>query len=161
MSDPEEPVIPPEGIALGLSGQNAAAFDTDLHAFERDTPTDDRIMVPQNGLVALRKSGGMRFTSRAVIVLRSGWALQQPHDGPSLRPRRVAPAALKALRRLTLRARLGSLPETIGTASPDAYAYELAARIGRQVHRVTVYDGSIPAAVEPLIRALSKLLPEH
>jgi hypothetical protein len=158
MSDPDEPMIPPEGIRLGLGDLNAAAFDSALTSPVGETQ-DDALDLPQNGMVALRKSGGMRFTSRAVTVLRSGWAHQQPHAEPPLRPRRVTPAAMKALRRLTLRARLGSLPSTIGTPSPDAYAYELAARIGRRVHRVTVYDGSIPARLEPLIRALTRLLP--
>ena len=159
MSDPEEPIMPPEGISLGLRGGDAAAFDSSLTPPAAD-PADAPLDVPQNGIVALRKSGGKRFTSRAVTVLRSGWAHQQPHAGPPPRPRRVTPAATEALRRLTLRARLGALPDTIGTPSPDAYAYELAARIGRRVHRVTVYDGSIPARLEPLIRALSRLLPD-
>lgn len=159
MSDPEEPIMPPEGISLGLSGRDPTGFDSSLtpSADPADAPLD----LPQNGMVALRKSGGMRFTSRAVTVLRSGWAHQQPHAEPPPRPRRVTPAATEALRRLALRARLGALPDTVGTPSPDAYAYELATRIGRRVHRVTVYDGSIPARLEPLIRALSRLLPER
>jgi hypothetical protein len=160
MSDPEEPAIPSEGIRLGLGGLNADAFDSELTT-QPAAPSGVALDLPQNGMVALQKSGGLRFTSRAVIVLRSGWAHQQPHATPRPRPRRVAPAALEALRRLTLRARLGSLPAVIGKPSPDAYAYELAARVGRRVHRVTVYDGSIPPALEPLIRALSRLLPDQ
>ncbi len=166
MSDPKLPAIPPEGIPLGLSGLTADAFDSALTSSNAPTPTDDAdieelLDLPQNGLVALRKSGGLRFSSRAVTVLRSGWALQQAHIGPLSRPRRVAPSALEALRRLTLRARLGSLPDTIGRGSPDGFAYELAARIGHKVHHVTVDDGSIPPALDPLIRALTRLLPEE
>lgn len=153
MNEPE-PIIPPEDIRLGLGD---TGFDAHLLA---QTSADVMLELPQDGLVGLRKSGGIRFSSRDVIVLRSGWMVQHTHD-TALRPRRIRPSMMASLRRLTLRTQLGRYPQQIGRATPDGFSYELAARIDRVVHHVTVHDGSIPPTLEPLIRVLSRMLPER
>jgi hypothetical protein len=49
-------------------------------------------------------------------------------------------------------------PSTSGRQSPDAYAYEIAARIAGSTYSVEVFDGSIPEQLSPLIQLLTSYM---
>lgn len=156
MSDPnrpeEQPGPPPSGLALG--GLGAGAYDTSLR---QPAPAADDLSLPRGALLAFRKSGGLRFRSRTIIVFRSGWVLQSSCAEDVLR--HLGDDALAKLARLALRSGL-SRQRPAGTRhAPDGHTYEIAARIGRHVRRAEALDGSIPADLAALIRALSRLLP--
>ncbi|MCX7791655.1 MAG: hypothetical protein N2378_13525 [Chloroflexaceae bacterium] len=155
MSDEtREPAAPAEGIKL--SGALAGGHDTRLSEAQASEGADeDRLRLPRNGLIAYRKSGGLRFTSRAIIVYRNGRVL--PLDDGEGRPRRLGPAALARLKGLILRGELTRAPQDKRSATRDGYSYEIVTRIGRRECAVELSD-PVPAAQARLVRALNGLL---
>jgi hypothetical protein len=110
----------------------------------------------------MRRSGGLRFTSRDVTVFRSG-RVEADADpllgsGMTVGTRRLSDPELAELHRALDAARFTELPPTAGRPSPDAYSYEIAARVGGSDHFVETFDGSIPDQLAPLIRLLSSYL---
>lgn len=156
MSDPEEPTsagIPLSGISLGLGG----GFDASLSADAAPAPPpEEPPLLPRGGLVALRKSGGLRFTSRSVVVYRSGRALIDGGPDAAPRERRLSADELERLKGLILRARLAR-HKPAGSQPADGYAYEIAARVSKRLRSVEVYDGAMPEAIRELVEALSAL----
>jgi hypothetical protein len=155
MSDPEEQRdrkgLPPGGLSLG--GLGAGEFDSSLGG--AGGPADEGLALPRGALVAFRKSGGLRFTSRGVVVTRAGWV--EPLPGTEGRRRRIAPDALAALERLLLRSGLTRV-EQAAPATRDGYSYEIAAHLaGRE--RVVELSDPVPAEQARLVRALTRLLP--
>ena len=55
----------------------------------------------------------------------------------------------------------GAAAKSAGRQNPDAYAYEIVARIDRRVMTAEVFDGSIPGGLARLIRQLSRYLPSE
>jgi hypothetical protein len=156
MSDPDQPEDqpgpPPSGFALG--GLGAGEYDTSLG---QPAPAgDDELTVPRDALLAFRKSGGLRFRSRAIVVYRNGWVV--PADGAQGKPCHLGEGAMARLTQLVLRSGLARAKPT-GAQPPDGHAYEIVARIGGRVRRAEAMDGSIPVDFAALIRALSRLLP--
>ncbi len=156
MSDAtEDPQAPAEGFKLG--GAGAEGYDTRLS--EAQPPTgpaaDDRLRLPRNGLIAYRKSGGLRFTSRGIIVYRNGWVM--PLEGAEGRPRHLGPAALARLEGLIRRSELTRAPRGTGSATRDGYGYEIVTRIGSKEVAVELSD-PLPAAQRRLVEMLNDLL---
>lgn len=117
-------------------------------------PEVEGLKLPRGALLALRKSGGFRFSSRVIAVYRDGRVSVRNETPPRARPRIVQTLnadELADLRRLLDASDLPNLVPTPGRHNPDAFAYELVARIGRKVYAAEVFDGSIPAALAPLI----------
>jgi hypothetical protein len=163
MSNPEDEQgaagLPPGGISLG--GLRGGEFDTSLTGGEApqapELPADDeRLGLPRGALVAFRKSGGLRFTSRGVVVTRRGWV--EPLSGTPGRRRRITDEALATLERLLLQSGLARLEKRPRSATRDGYAYEIAAHVGGRLRQVELTD-PVPAEDERLVRALTRLLP--
>jgi hypothetical protein len=127
---------------------------------------DAPLTLPKGALVVMRRSGGFRFTSSQVTVQRDGRIARTTTDvtardvkgkakGPKLTAKQVSDL------RVTL-AKSGleqaSSKKKTSTQSRDGYAYEIVARVGRKVQSVEVFDGSIPAAMQPLVKQLSGYL---
>ncbi len=130
------------------------------------TPTSDadadKLQLPGGGLVAMRKSGGLRFTSREVIVYADGRVATDGGPAPtSTQPastRRLSDKDLVELHQALKGANLHELPHTSGQQNPDAFAYEITARIGAGGYSLEVFDGSIPKQLAPLVALLTKLM---
>ena len=122
------------------------------------------LVLPDGGLVAMRKSGGLRFTSRTVTVFRDGRVMVNtqagglPSDAGSAphSTRQMNDAELAQLYRALDRAALPELPQVSGRQNPDAYAYELAALLEGREYSAEVFDGSVPEQVAPLIQLLAR-----
>lgn len=176
MSDPERPDGPADFPAGGFSlrGQGEGGFDRTLgpaddtglepEGAEEGRPPaappgdEDALGLPRGGLVAFRKSGGLRFTSRGVAVYRSGWVM--PLAGTEGRPRRMTPAALEALEALL--AQSGLSRRRLAKGGPgtrDGYAYEITARYRGRTRYAEAVDGAIPDDLARLIEVLQRLLP--
>ena len=151
-AQPAEEIVPgaiPEG-----------PHDTRLEA--GGPPREDAFGLPRGAWLAVRKSGGLLFSSREVAVYPDGrvTATAIGGGGPAraAAPRRLTEAQLAALRRALEGIDFGRLPAPAGRQRPDAYAYEIVARGGRASHAVEVFDGSIPQPLAPLIQQLNHLL---
>ena len=143
-------------------------FDTEMKpqppspAQAEDTG-EERLVLPPGALVAMRRSGGLRFTSRTVVIYADGRVVT---DGGSEtkqgagRARKLSDAELAALYRALEEAGLDELPPRSGRQNPDAYAYELAVRLEGREYATEAYDGSISKQVAPLIQMLTRYLSE-
>jgi hypothetical protein len=126
------------------------------------TVSEERLRLPPDGLVAMSRSGGLRFTSRDVIVYKNG-LVEIDHD-PALSStgakatRILNDQELAELYRVLDAINFAALTVTSGRPNPDAYAYEIVARIGGADNSVEAFDGSIPEQLSPLIRLLSAFL---
>ncbi len=179
MSDPHEPeqqpALPPSGVSLG--GLGADDYDRSLRAEDDDVaigfeaedaapgrpprqsvPADeDRLGLPRYGLVAFRKSGGLRFTSRGFVVYRSGWVV--PLEGTEGRPRRMTAEALEALEALLRRSGLSRRHFRKAQGTRDGYYYEITARYDGRTRYAEAADGAIPDDLRLLIEVLQRLMP--
>jgi hypothetical protein len=122
----------------------------------------DRIKLPRGAFVACRQSGGLRFSTREVTVYNDGRVIvrRQGKLGSGENTLRITPAEVAALKALITQSGLPGLPRyaTIGSQSPDAYAYELIVRLERKSNKFEFFDGSIPAEVKPLLTQLKSLM---
>jgi hypothetical protein len=127
----------------------------------RSLPAEDRPRLPRGALVSLRRSGGMIFRTGVVTVYRSG-RVTYDADGPGAE-RAKAVWALSEEELAELRRELEAVDfahlGSGGRASPDAYIYELVARVGRRVRRIELVEGGIPPEVEGLVRRLAAYAP--
>lgn len=179
MSDPnqpeERPAFPAAGISLG--GLGADGFDTSLSGADDDEATgleaegaepgkpprasvpsdEDKLALPRYGLVAFRKSGGLRFTSRGFVVYRSGWVV--PLEGTDGRPRHMTAEALAALEAMLLRSGMSRKHHRKTTGTRDGYFYEITARYGGRTRYAEAEDGTIPDELRRLIEVLQRLMP--
>ncbi|MFO7167221.1 MAG: hypothetical protein DIU80_004260 [Chloroflexota bacterium] len=127
-----------------------------------ERPEAQRTPLPRGALVTLVRSGGLVFRTSAVTVYRDG-RVTYDADGPGGERERAAwvlsDAELEELRREIASIDFDAHTFAYGRQSPDAYAYELVARVGRRVRRLEMSEGSIPADVEPLVRQLASYAP--
>ncbi|HEX5692884.1 MAG TPA: hypothetical protein VFX76_22890, partial [Roseiflexaceae bacterium] len=120
-------------------------------------PDDEPLALPRGGLVAMRMSGGFRFSSQEIVVYRSGKIVYRqlaPASKLSLQTRQSPLSQLVELHVALNNSGMQRLMLPRGRQSGDAFAYEIVARIGRNVRTVEVFEGSIPESLAPLIREL-------
>lgn len=131
-------------------------------ADEPPAASDDALRLPPGALVAMRKSGGLLFSSREVTVYRNGRVTTSAIGGGRTAragtPRRLTEAQLVALARALEALDPERLPDAEGRQGPDAFVYEIVARVGRASRAIEVFEGSIPRSLAPLIRQLNGLL---
>jgi len=126
---------------------------------DRLTTSDDRLKRPRGALIAFRQSGGLRFSTREVIVYTDGRVIarRQGKLDASEGSRRITAAEVAELKEMIKQSSLFGLPRSIGRQSPDGYAYELIARLGRKSKSIEFFDGSIPSEVQLLLAQLKTL----
>lgn len=126
--------------------------------------TLDPFRLPRSAFVGIRKSGGLRFTTREVVVYPDGRIAYDARGVPQKEYTRLRRALndgqVIALRKLLDQTNFW-MTQGGGEQNPDAYGYDLAARLGQRSNEITVYDGSVPENLKPLIERLSKFLPEE
>ena len=166
VNQPPAPADPPPSDILGtLPG---GSYDSGLKVNQPPAPADplsapepgpaDALRLPRGALVAMRRSGGLKFRSREVVVYRDG---RVNYDDGESGPRTVwtlGQAEMAELHRALDQANLAK-PPTVGRQNPDAFAYEIVARPTRRVYSAEVFQGSIPASLAPLIAQLNRLAP--
>jgi hypothetical protein len=155
----EQPAAPPADV---LGTLPAGPYDTGLKVNQSHVPppaqpaSADALRLPRGALVAMRRSGGFKFRSRAVVVYRDG---RVNYDDGESGPRTVwtlSETELAELRGLIEQAGLANMPAA-GRQNPDAFAYEIVARPARRAYTAEVFQGSIPSSVVPLIKRLNQL----
>lgn len=125
-------------------------------------PAEDQpLKLPKGAFVILRKSGGLRFTSTETAVFRDGRVTREAVGAAETPQELTASPRLSRRQVRELRTALtgSGLPalsaQPSGRHNPDGYAYEIVARVGRKVYAAEVFDGSMPASIQPVIAALS------
>jgi hypothetical protein len=135
-----------------------------------DGPRDDRLKadedqlkLPRGAFIAFQQSGGLRFSTRSLIVYRDGRVIsrRQGKLGVKGEARRITLEEVANLQEKIAHSGLEKLSGPIGRPSPDGYAYELIARVGRKSQAFEFFDGSLPVEVKPLLKLLKQLCAEH
>lgn len=126
---------------------------------DRLQAADDGLELPRGVFIAFRQSGGLRFSTREMMVYDDGQVIarRQGQLDVGEGSRRITPDEVAELKELIEQSSLFGLPQPIGSQSPDGYAYELIARVGRKSRSIEFFDGSIPAEVQPLLAQLKAL----
>jgi len=123
-------------------------------------PRDDELKLPRDAFIALRQSGGLRFSTREITVHNDGrviWNRQGKLDaGEGLR--RITPDEVAELKDLIERSGLWELPNPIGQPSPDGYAYELIARFDQKSTAIEFFDRNISAELKALLDQMKQLM---
>lgn len=122
-------------------------------------PPTDQWKLPRGAFIAFRQSGGLRFSTREVIVYRDGRVTtrRQGKLGAGEGSRRLTPEEVAELKEMIQQSGFLGLPRSIGQQSPDGYAYELIARLGRKSRSIEFFSGSVPAELQPLLTQLKAL----
>ena len=123
-------------------------------------PRDDELKLPRDAFIALRQSGGLRFSTREITVHNDGRVIwnRQGKLAAENGSRRISPDEVAELKELIEHSGLSALPNSIGRPSPDGYAYELIARLDRKLKVIEFFDGSIPVQLHTLLQQLKKLM---
>ncbi len=119
----------------------------------------ERLALPRGSFITLRQSGGLRFSTREVIVYNDGRVIarRQGKLGAGEGARHITPAEVADLKDLIAQSNFFGLHQPIGRPSPDGYAYELIARVDRKSRAIEFFDGSIPAELQALLAQLKAL----
>ncbi|MGB8647029.1 MAG: hypothetical protein WCF84_17465 [Anaerolineae bacterium] len=127
-----------------------------------DTEPDERLDLPKGAFVAMRKSGGLKFSTRTLVVYTDGHALYTAGPGSTSVSQSAAvelsEMQLARLRRTLAAIDFAKLPPRAGRASPDGFVYEITAHVLKSYY-CEAWDGSIPQALKPLIEQLRRLMP--
>jgi len=149
--------LPGAGTASGLRVNQRAA-----EAPREPAPADEPLARPRGALVAMRKSGGIRFSWRLVVVRQDGRVIYKsnqlgaPSEAQAIG--QLQPEQLDELRAAIAGADFATAPAG-ARQNPDAFAYEIIARVGRRNRSAEAFQGSIPAGLQQLIRQLDALMP--
>jgi hypothetical protein len=124
-------------------------------------PKIEPLQLPKGGWMAFRKSGGLKFSSREIVIYPDGHVSYGGSDLPKQAkpPQKLGEAQIAELRRMLDQSGFSRLLVTGGQQPPDSYAYEIVAQIDAKSKYVEVFDGKIPDLLTPLIQRLTKLLP--
>lgn len=126
-------------------------------------PKVEELRVPRGAFLAYRKSGGLQFSSREVVIYPDGRAAYDVRGVPPKeynRLRRVLNDGQMVLLRKLLDQTNFWKTESAGAQNPDAFAYEIAARLGQRANTIQVFQGSVPENLTPLLERLDALLPQ-
>jgi hypothetical protein len=104
----------------------------------------------------MRKSGGLRFSTQQVVIYKDGRVAAGAVTSPETQI--LTDAQLAELYRAFDDVDFSQFPATIGRQNPDAFAYEIAVRVGHNTYRTEVFDGSIPERLAPLIQLLRQFM---
>jgi hypothetical protein len=141
---------------------------------ERDTkldhapkPTESKIEpleLPRGAFIAFRKSGGLKFSSREIVIYPDGrvsyGGADTSTDWKSRATRKMNDGQMSTLRKLLDRTNFFRASSSQGKHSGDAMAYEIIARIGSRSNFIELFTGTIPESLNPLIEQLNKFVPE-
>jgi hypothetical protein len=130
---------------------------------DRLDAADDRLKLARGAFIAVRQSGGLRFSTREVTVYHDGLVVARRQGKLDSREeaRRITPGEVADLKAAIAQSSLRDRPRfaSIGRPNPDGYAYELIARAGRKLRAIEFFDDSIPSDVKPLLAQLKTLMP--
>lgn len=123
-------------------------------------PNIEPLQLPKGGLIVFRRSGGLKFSSREVVIFADGRITRRGTDLPQTirAPSKLDDAQIAELEKLLEQVEFARLRSVGGPQPPDSYAYEIIAQVDRQSNYVEVFDGKIPDALEPLIQRLTQWL---
>src|SRR5581483_10168771 len=120
--------------------------------------------LPRGAFIAFRKSGGAEFSTREVVLYPDGRVAFDARGVPQKEYNRLRRALndgqVLALRKLLDQTNFWHTESAV-RQNLDAFAYEIAARLGQRANSIQVFEGSVPEKLEPLLERLTPLLPQE
>jgi hypothetical protein len=95
------------------------------------SPTPEPLQLPKGALIAFRKSGGLKFSSREIVIYPDGRVSYGGTDLPkqASTPPKLGDAQIAELRQMLDQSGFLRLLLAGGQQPPDSYAYEIVAQI--------------------------------
>jgi len=122
-------------------------------------PKIEPLQLPRGAWVAFRTSGGLKFSSRELVIYPDGRMTRRGTDLPKQAGvSRLNDTQVAELRRLLEQTGVARMQSSGGQQPPDAYAYEIVIQSKDKPNYVEVFDGTMPASLMPLIRWLMQWL---
>lgn len=148
---------------LAKIGQGAEAGGLNVRGSSHRKQSAEPAQRQPGALVAMRKSGGLHFSWRLVVVHQDGRIIYKSNTigAPAAAQvvGRLNDAQQAELQRLIAGTAFAARPLPGGPQNPDAFAYEIIAWQGDRQVFAEVLDGRIPATFVPLIARLNQLIP--
>jgi hypothetical protein len=141
---------------------------------ERDTKLDnapkpteskiERLELPHGAFIAFRKSGGLKFSSREIVIYPDGrvsyGGADTSTDWKSRATRKMNDAQITTVRKILDRTNFFRASSSPGKHEGDAIAYEIHAQLGSRFNSIELFSGMIPESLAPLVELLNKFLPQ-
>ena len=128
-------------------------------------PADKPMELPKGALIALRKSGGLKFSSREIVVYPDGRVTYDGGDTAksalTRAARRMSDAQVVRLRRTLDQINFFGMKPPKTQPDPDGFVIEIAARLGGKNNQLEVNAAGIPGALNSLVDQLTILLPSE
>jgi len=119
--------------------------------------------LPRGAMLAMRVSGGIRFTTQEMVIYPDGRVTAGAGDTAKAvynrAQRSMADAYVVKLRKLLDQSGFFTSKPTESQPSPDGYAYEILSRIGAKHNRIEVFTGTMPGGIQSLVDYLMKWMP--
>ena len=123
-----------------------------------------RLELPRGAFIAFRKSGGLKFSSREIVIYPDGrvsyGGADTSTDWKSRAVRKMNDAQITTLRKTLDRTNFFRAQSSQGKHGGDAIAYEIIVRLGSRSNAIELFSGTIPESLSPLVEQLNKLVPE-
>ncbi len=131
----------------------------------QQTKAVEKLELPKGAMIAMRKSGGIKFSSHEVVVYPDGRVTYEGGDTSKSiyeRPaRKLTDAQVMKMRRMLEQTNFFRMKSPEGRQSPDEMAYEIVARVGTKHNQVEMVTGNMPDSLMPLIEQLNRLMPSE
>lgn len=151
-----------DDAVLGTIG---GAFDTKIETPKADVPSEamsDVLHLPQNALVAMRRSGGFVFRSDEVVAYADGKVTHRNSGfGSVAKPAEVGTLSEAQLTQINKALAPDTFTAFEATMAPvpDSYVVELAAQVGHEVKRGEVAELFATEPARSMIRLLTMFIP--
>lgn len=122
-----------------------------------DVPDDAPLSLPMGGKLVMRKSGGLKFSSKETLITRDRWVWRGETDATPPRTARLTVQQMASLGELLGRLNLAGLDGRKATASPDAYVYEFAVRYRWRLYRLEAADGKMAPGIAELVKMVQTM----
>src|SRR5712692_2840423 len=105
--------------------------------------------LPKGALIAYRKSGGLKFSSREIVVYPDGRVTFGGGDTAktaleSRATRKLMDAQIMKMRRTLDQSGFWKMKAPAGKHGGDAYAMEIVARVGANSNQMELFTGGVP-----------------
>jgi hypothetical protein len=130
----------------------------------KPAPEPELLRLPRGAFIAFRQRGRAEFATREMVLYPDGRVAYDAR-GVSQKEYNRLRRALNDGQVLALRKLLDQTnfwhAESVERQNPDAFVYEIAARLGQRANSIQVFEGSVPEKLEPLLERLTLLLPQE
>ena len=145
------------------AGSDDQAPDPSAPAAPAAAAAEKPMELPKGAFIAYRKSGGLKFSSREVVVYPDGRVTFDGGDTAKTSltraARRMSDAQIMRLRRTLEQINFFGMHPPASAPDPDGFVLEIAARLGSKNNAIEVNAAGLSGGLTALVDQLTQLLP--